>query len=67
MTANNVTGDSSVNSSDVESEKTGNCTETRLQEKKPDQLIEMFSIADKTKGLETPSDDSKTHSPASLV
>lgn len=34
MTANNVTGDSSVNSSDVESEKIGNCTETRLEEKK---------------------------------
>lgn len=35
MTANNVTGDSSVNRSDVESEKIGNCTETRLEEKKP--------------------------------
>ena len=34
MTANNVTGDSSVNSSDVESEKIGDCTETRLEEKK---------------------------------
>lgn len=51
MTANNVTGDSSVNSSDVESEKIGNCTETRLEEKKTDRLMEMFSIAYKTKRL----------------